>query len=428
MTAGDAEAIVVGGGPAGSAIAAFLARAGADVLLLDRARFPRDKPCAEYLSPEASRVLDALGVLGEVERAALSQLAGMRVTAPNGVSFLGTFAAAHGFHGFRDRGLALRRTTLDTLLLRHASAMGARVEEETLVTGVVRTDGRVTGVEVRSERGNRRLSARLVIGADGLRTVVGRRLGLTRVGRWPRRIAFVGHHAGVRGMSDVGEMHVFEDGYVGLADVGGGLTNVAVVVPSNGWRRWARDRRGASNEAAGGRKEAATTRDALVPLLDAWLADRGGLTERLRGSTRCGPPRATGPFNTRSPVAWTPGAALVGDAADFFDPFTGEGIYAALRGAQVLLPYAWDALRQASASHHDVALAAYDRARRAEFKGKWRVERMVGMAVGFPRLMNHVARRLAASRDLADLLVGVAGDFVPPSRVLRPGFLRRTLF
>jgi len=93
---GGAEAIVVGGGPAGASTAWQLAREGRDVLLLDRARFPRDKPCAEYLSPEASRVLAAMGVLEEVERAGAVALRGMVVRAPDGGVIRGEFAAARG--------------------------------------------------------------------------------------------------------------------------------------------------------------------------------------------------------------------------------------------------------------------------------------------------------------------------------------------
>jgi flavin-dependent dehydrogenase len=107
----------------------------------------------------------------------------------------------------------------------------------------------------------------------------------------------------------------------------------------------------------------------------------------------------------------------VGDAADFFDPFTGEGIYAALRGAEL----AADAI---VASAQDAgALRRYEDARRAEFGGKWKVERAIGSAVAWPWAMNRAVGALAARKDLANLIVGVTGDFVPASRVLRPGFL-----
>ena len=89
---------------------------------------------------------------------------------------------------------------------------------------------------------------------------------------------------------------------------------------------------------------------------------------------------ATGPFASHARRAWAPGAALVGDAADFFDPFTGEGIYAALRGGELLAPFALQALG-ADTGGADAALAAYDRARKAEFAAKWLVERLISSAV-----------------------------------------------
>ena len=80
----DADGLSVGAGPAGSSAAWHLASAGAGVVMLDRARFPRDKPCAEYLSPEASRILSAMGALDACERAGAAHLAGMMIRAPGG--------------------------------------------------------------------------------------------------------------------------------------------------------------------------------------------------------------------------------------------------------------------------------------------------------------------------------------------------------
>jgi menaquinone-9 beta-reductase len=419
-TTHDAEVIIVGGGPAGAATAWMLAREGVDVLVLERARFPRDKPCAEYVSPQASRIFAEMGVLDRIETAGAAQLAGMVVRSPAGVSFRGDFRGGHGFRGFRDRGLALRRPVLDTILLECARSAGARIFEESRVTELVRDrTGRVVGVEARRSDSDLPgggggggvgvasvLRGRAVVGADGLRSVVARRLGLTRQARWPRRIAFVTHYGGVDGMGSAGEMHVERNGYLGLAQVGHGETNVALVVP-------ARVARGVGSRQG--------------DFLRQWIDQRPHLALRFRDAAQTSPVLATGPFAAHARAAWSPGAALVGDAADFFDPFTGEGIYAALRGAELLSPYLAEAARSATSRSSDLALAAYDRRRRDEFRGKWRVERAVGFAVGSPAIFNRVARVLSAHRDMADLLVGVTGDFVPAREVMRAGYLIRFL-
>jgi len=407
MDSQAAQVIVVGGGPAGAATAFHLARAGIHVTILDRAHFPRDKPCSEYMSPQASRILDEMGVLEQIERSGAAHLAGMRVHAPNGTAFQGRFADVEGFRGYRDRGLALRRTILDHLLLDRARAVGAVVCEGVRVIDLRRdSNGRVTGVDAIDERGERRtLSASIVVGADGLRSVVARRLDLAATRLAQRRVAFVTHFAGID-MGDSGEMHVDHDGYLGLADVGGGMTNVAVVVP----RARARE---ASGDPAG--------------FVDAWIGRRRHVAPRFAKAVRVTPVLATGPFASAARRAWAPGAALVGDAADFFDPFTGEGIYAALRGAELLVPRIIDALSATAPADGDASLGAYDRARIGEFRGKWAVERMIGVAVTFPAVMNVAARSLALRPQMAHTIVGVTGDFVPAREVLRPSFLLRLL-
>jgi geranylgeranyl reductase family protein len=404
----DMQVVIVGGGPAGSSTAYFLARAGVDVLVLDRATFPRDKPCSEYLSPQASRILQAMDALDEIENSGAAQLTGMRVHAPNGATIHGEFVGDHGFRGFRDRGLAVRRTILDKILLDRARDAGAEIREGVRVTDVIRTSGRVTGLLTLSNDGTpQTINTDIVIGADGLRSVIGRRLGLIRSSRWPRRLALVTHYRNVRNASDFGEMHVDREGYLGVANVGNGLTNVAVVVPVSRAAEVAADR---------------------TEFLESWIAERPQIAELFVGAERVDPVRATGPFASAARKAWTPGAALVGDAADFFDPFTGEGIYTALRGGELLASHVAQSIEEiARGRSGNEALHAYDRERRAEFSGKWKLERMVGAAVAFPALINRAAKVLSRRRDMADLLVGVVGDFVPAREVLSPGYLLRLM-
>jgi geranylgeranyl reductase family protein len=402
----ESQVIVVGAGPAGSSTAWHLARLGLDVLLLDRARFPRDKVCAEYLSPQASRILTSMGAMEEIEASGPAHLSGMRVRAPSGVEIHGSFVARHGFKAFRDRGIAVRRSVLDEILVRRAQSAGARLAERVRVTDVIRDGhGRVMGVSVLDADGQKKeIASPLIVGADGLRSVVGRRLGLTRVSRVPRRVAFVAHYRNVPAVSDVGEMHVERDGYVGIADVGHGLTNVALVVTAKAAR------------------DAGADPDAM---LDEWLASHPHLASRFAVAERVEPVRATGPFGSSTRRAWAHGAALVGDAAEFFDPFTGEGVYSALRGGELLAPFAAEA--SVAPERGARALEAYEVARRSEFHGKWMVEKLIGGTIAVPALINHAARALSRRKEMADLLIGVAGDFVPPGQVLRLGYFARLL-
>src|SRR5262245_58224592 len=101
------DVIIIGAGPAGSTTAALLAERGVDVLLLDRAHFPRPKACAEYFSPEATRVLDRLGLLPQIDAEEPARLTGMRITGPGGAAFTGHFAGRHRLRGYRDFGLAM---------------------------------------------------------------------------------------------------------------------------------------------------------------------------------------------------------------------------------------------------------------------------------------------------------------------------------
>jgi len=381
------DAVVVGAGPAGSATASLLATAGVKVLLLDRARFPRDKPCSEYLSPESTRVLQRLGpdVLAAVEAAAPAHLRGMKVVAPSGAGVVGRFETF---------SYALPRTRFDNILLDAARARGVEVREGVKVEELVYDAGAVAGVVARDTGNGTRdtYRASVVIGADGLRSIVARRLG--RVYRTaPYRIAFTAHVADVGGVHDLGEMHVGRPGYVGFGPIGGGVTTVALVLPVQEARRG----------------------EQFFQELDRFPGIRGRFDSR-RIVRRV---LATGPFArwSRRPVASGGGALLVGDAADFFDPFTGQGIYSALHGAELASAAILDHFATGA------SLARYAKARRREFRGKWLLERMIGVAVGWPALIEHVVGRLTRRPQLADLLVRATGNCVPARAALSPRVL-----
>ncbi len=396
-TSASSDVIVVGGGPAGAATAMQLAARGVRVTLLDRARFPRDKACSEFMSPAATELLRRLGVLAELEREPSARPAALRISARGGYALIGRFSSA-AVAPWRSFGLALRRDRLDAQLLQAAADAGVRVMQGWTVAGLIHEGSAAVGVTARAGSGQvRTFLAPLIVGADGLRSLVARAAGKLKRGR-RRRVAFVAHLAGVDGsVSGQAEMHVCDGGYVGFNPIGDGLINAAVVVPS----RNARPARGRADEFL-------LESLRLVPEFEP----------RLRRARIVRHAMVTGPFAQRARRVVADGLALVGDAAEFHDPFTGDGIHMALKGAELAAPVVSAALESGDVSER--ALAPYARARRRAFSGKRAVERLLAFGIAHPRCFAAFVRAIGNRPALAHTVVGVSGGFVPLATLLRP--------
>jgi flavin-dependent dehydrogenase len=404
----QADAVVVGAGPAGAATAIRLAEEGVRVLLLDRATFPRDKICGEYLSPEAGRILDRLGVLGELQARGARPLRGMRILAPDGTSLVGDYPTEGSWRGFRSYALAIRRRVLDATLVERARQVGVAVREGIRVVDLYREGGRIAGVLAEpvaaGAAARETLRARLVVAADGRASVIAERLGLRRPHPWLRRLALIADVEGAGGDGDRGEIVVVPPRYAILNPVAPGIGNMSLVVPVEEGRRHKGD---------------------LGRYFDAATRALPGLGERLRHARRVGPVRALGPLAYDVAPPCESGVVLVGDAAGFLDPFTGEGVYAALRSAEIVAAVAARAIRTGDVSANALR-PAHDR-RVTEFSGKARVTLLLQRVLARRALLVAAARVLARRPAHLARLMGVLGDFVPPGALLEPAFLAALL-
>jgi menaquinone-9 beta-reductase len=387
----DFDVIIVGAGPAGSTLAAFLGRRGVSTLLLDKDRFPRDKVCGEYMSPETGATLHRSGVLDRVEAAPHRKLRGILVHSYDGTLSRGTYREIAGHAPYRPYGLAIRREIFDEILFRHAAAypsvtalQGFRVE------GLLRENEQVVGV--RGSQGA--FSARVVVGADGVRSVVARALGLSELAQDHQKFAMAGYWTGMR-HEDYGELHMGTPGYFALAPVDGDLVNINFVVDKS------------AALAAKGDVEGFYRRH---------LEANPRLRERLQGASLEGKVRATGPMARRCTGTVAPGALLIGDAAEFVDPFTGEGLYIAMRSAELAAPVIAEALAARRVDRR--MLDRFHEARTREFSEKYRMCWLIQKHLYTPWLANYIVRRMAANPALADTLAAVTGDYVPPASVV----------
>jgi menaquinone-9 beta-reductase len=390
-----AQVLVAGAGPAGSALALRLARAGIAVTLLDRARHPRPKPCGECLNPGAVREMEALGVAHVLD--AGWSLEGWRLRATDGSAFDGRFPAGV-------RGVALDRSVLDAALAAKAAAAGARLLEGWQVTDVLRGDGRVRGLQVRTpEGGTRAMEAPVMVGADGLRSVVARRLDLVCRPPRLRKVALTAHCTGLDPAAGgaVGELRATPTGCVGVAAVSEEVHNVTVVVS------------GHEIAALAGDPEGYFDRERTRV-----LADRGA-------GVRAGPLLRTGPFDVPIRRPGAPGAMLVGDAAGYYDPFTGQGVFRALRGARLAAEVIPALLEEEIG--WDAALGRYARRHRRAFRSGRTLQRVIEGVVSRPHAFGAASRMLGRRPAVADALIGVVGDTLPPSRLVHPRVLGAAL-
>jgi flavin-dependent dehydrogenase len=376
------DVLVVGAGPAGSVAATVLARAGLRVRLLDRARFPRPKLCGDTLNPGALALLarlDRRGIAPGLHRtvhARAIDVHGMTVSGPDGATLTADYPDGL-------RGVAISRNHLDQLFVDAACSAGADLVEGVRAVAPVLDDGRVAGVQL-AGRSSAPWRARFVVIADGRGSRLASALQLSRFAPAPRRWAFGAYFSDVAQLRTRGEMHLRGDGYIGVAPLPGGLSNVCVVRHVGGRHAHAFDQK---------------TIVAATLAADPWLRDR------FRAARQQSAVMVLGPLAIEARAAGCAGAVLAGDVAGFIDPMTGDGLRFAIGGAML----AADAILGEIATGRPAAETLVP-ARRRAFAGKYRFNRALRMMAGSPRSLAAASWLMERWPAPGEWLIRVAGD------------------
>jgi geranylgeranyl reductase family protein len=403
----QADVIVVGAGPAGASTAYHLAQAGADVLLLDKATFPRDKICGDGLTPRAVRQLVAMGF--DLDEPGWQKNAGLRIV-----------GAGHRLElpwpdltTFPPYGAVRTRMDLDELLARHAQKSGARLVEGASVTGPVLDErtGRVVGVTAKpvDDRGRRigdevTYRAPVVVACDGVSSRLATALGHERRENRPMAVAVRAYYATPR------HDDPWMESWLELWD---GKPKESNLLPGYGWIFAVGD--GTANVGLGILNSSAAFQHVdYKQILRTWLAttpeEWGFRDENMVG--RIGSAALPMGFNRKPHV--THGMLLVGDSGGMVNPFNGEGIDYALEAGHMAADTILQALALPDGEARERVLQGYAAALDAAYGGYFTLGRVFAKMIGNPTFMKQATKYGLPRHGLMRFLLKLMANLTDP--------------
>jgi menaquinone-9 beta-reductase len=403
-TALDADVVIVGAGPGGSTAAYHLAQAGLDVRLLEKCAFPREKVCGDGLTPRAVAPMLRMGIDTSAEAGWLRNRGlriyggGMRLELP--WPDLATYP---------DYGLVRPRADFDELLARQAEKAGARLHEQTTVTGPILDEhtGRVTGIEAKTEDGTPlTVRAPVVLASDGNSSRFALGLGVRKREDRPMGVAVRRYYRSPRHDED------WLESWLELYD-GHDTASSGRLLPGYGWAFGMGD--GTTNVGLGilDTSSAFGNTD-YRDLLRRWLTTMPAEWEWTE-ETATGPIRGSAlPMGFNRAPHYLRGVLLVGDAGGMVNPFNGEGIAYAMEAGEMAAEVVVQALGRPEGPSRERAFEAYPKALKSAWGGYFTLGRAFVTAIGHPSVMRLATRHGLPHPALMRLTLKLLANLTDP--------------
>lgn len=400
----DFDVVIVGGGPAGSTAAAFCGKNGLKTLLLEKATFPRDKTCGDAISGKSLGVLKELGLTNIVEENPHGVVNGVLFSSPDGTTIDIPFKSK----GKANPGYCCRRLVYDNLLFQNAKKH-ASTEEGFTVTDVIVENGTVRGVKgVDANKKEKEYRARIVIGADGVNSVVAKKMGLDKIDERHHCMALRAYYKGVKGMNNNIELHFINSiipGYFWIFPLDDCLANVGVGMVTSDMKKNKVDLKKSMLEAI--------EKD---PLFKERFAGAQRVTD-IKGWML--------PFGSKKKKCYGNGFLLAGDAASLVDPFTGEGIGNAMTSGKISAEWAKKAID--AGNFTEKFLSGYSKELWDTIGSELKTSYYLQKAGKITPLLNFVIKKASRSEKVRETISGMLGNEKAKKEFVSPLFYLKLL-
>ncbi len=400
------DIIIVGGGPAGTSAALYASKYGLKTILLDKAKFPRDKICGDALSGKSVKYMRELNILDEMPKLNGSIIKRITFASPSHKSFDISLNSSKKKENIKE-GYVIPRLDFDNLLFQKAKKV-TTVEENFKVNEILYENDKIVGISGVQDRKQCKIFAPLILGCDGSKSTISRKLGFHTEDEENTAIAIRCYYKGVKGLSDQIELHFVNEvlpGYFWLFPAGDNIANIGIGLS---------------------KKYAKKDERKLTEILDE-VTKSDHFKNRFENAKKLEKPKGWSlPLGRYKRPNHGNGFMLLGDAAGLIDPFTGEGIGNAMGSAKIAIEIALKAFKNNDFSKK--MFSEYDYRVWSEFGPELKTSTKLQNLANYKSLLNLVINKASRNSEIQEIISGMLTKEIPKEKLSNPLFYMKLLF
>ena len=400
------DIIIVGGGPAGTCAALYAHKMGLKTIILDKNTFPRDKICGDALSGKSVKYMRELGILNEVSDLKGSTIRRITFGSPSHKQF-----DIHLDHSKKKEnikeGYVIPREIYDNFLFEKAKNV-TQIIENFNVNNLLYENDKIVGVSGKLNKEMHKFYAPLILGCDGAKSTIARKLGFHTEDKDNTAIAIRCYYEGVKGLTDQIELHFVDEvlpGYFWLFPAGDNIANIGLGLS---------------------KKDAKKDERKLSQILDEVTASPY-FKDRFSDAKKLEKPKGWSlPLGSIERPNHGDGFLLLGDAAGLVDPFTGEGIGNAMASAKFAIDVASEA--KSKNDYSKKTLSKYHKLVWDELGSELRTSTKLQKLSNYRTLLNIIINKASRNKDIQDIISGMLTKEISKDKLSNPLFYLKVLF